>query len=111
MAALIAFDPADESVTPESNSKIMTEHEPSHPDLSDVDDESEPEIAFHLTIHLHTKPVELPFYHASATLQDLSDTVAEDLHIPPANQKFLITPKTGLLKPPFKDATLSLIHI
>ena len=76
--------------------------------LSSIEDETEPEIAFTLTVHLHGKPISLPFYNSNATIQDLSDTVAEDLHIPPANQKFHITPKTGLLKPPVKDPTLPL---
>ncbi|KAK3680955.1 hypothetical protein LTR37_021011 [Vermiconidia calcicola] len=80
----------------------------SHSSLSDIEDEVEPEAAFRLTIHLHGKAVELPFYQDDATIGDLSDTVAEELHIPPTNQKFHITPKTGLLKPPFKDPTLSL---
>jgi len=76
--------------------------------LSDVDDDAEPEVAFRLTVHLHNKPVELPFYHADATIQDLSDTVAEELRIPPINQKFLVSPKIGLLKPPFKNPDLAL---
>ncbi|KAK1061750.1 hypothetical protein LTR33_012637, partial [Friedmanniomyces endolithicus] len=80
----------------------------SHPSLSDTDDEGELEVVLKLTVQLHNKPIELPFYHADATIQDLSDTIAEDLHIPPSNQKLLITPKTGLLKPPFKDPTLPL---
>ncbi|KAK0965216.1 hypothetical protein LTS01_018474 [Friedmanniomyces endolithicus] len=80
----------------------------SHASLSDSEDENEPEAVLKLTVQLHNKPIELPFYHADATLQDLSDTVAEDLHIPPSNQKFLITPQTGLLKPPFKHPTLPL---
>lgn len=77
----------------------------------DSDEDAEPEVLFKLTLQLHNKPVDLPFYSEDATVQDLSDTVAEELHIPPANQKFLITPKTGLLKPPFKDASLSLRSI
>ncbi|KAK0811229.1 hypothetical protein LTR75_005317 [Friedmanniomyces endolithicus] len=80
----------------------------SHASPSDTDDEEELEAVLKLTVQLHNKPIELPFYHADATLQDLSDTIAEDLHIPPSNQKLLITPKTGLLKPPFKDPTLPL---
>ena len=81
----------------------------SHASASDLsDDEVEPEVAFTLTVHLHGQPKELRFYDNGATIQDLSDTVAEELHIPPSNQKFHITPKTGLLKPPFKDSTLPL---
>ncbi|KAK3067663.1 hypothetical protein LTR53_015334 [Teratosphaeriaceae sp. CCFEE 6253] len=77
--------------------------------ISDYDDdEVEREAVLQLTLQLHSKPVTIPFYHADATIQDLSDVVAEELHIPPANQKFLITPKTGLLKPPFKDPALAL---
>ena len=81
----------------------------SHANASDLsDDEVELEVAFTLTVHLHGQPKELRFYDNDATIQDLSDTVAEELHIPPSNQKFHITPKTGLLKPPFKDSSLPL---
>ena len=80
----------------------------SYTSASDLEDEAEPEVIFTVTVQLHNKAKELLFYHEDATIQDLSDTVAEELHIPPSNQKFLITPKTGLLRPPFKDPTLSL---
>lgn len=80
----------------------------SHSGASDLDDDVEQEAVFKLTVQLHNKPIEVPLYYADATIQDLSDTVAEELHIPPSNQKFLITPKTGLLRPPFKDSSLSL---
>lgn len=82
----------------------------SHSGCSDYenDDDREPEVALRLTVQLHNKPVELRFHHRDPTLQDLSDTVAEDLHIPPTNQKFLITPRTGLLKPPFQNPHLPL---
>ncbi|KAL1642205.1 hypothetical protein SLS58_005545 [Diplodia intermedia] len=40
---------------------------------------------------------------ASATLTHLSAAIATHLSIPPAHQKFLITPKPGLVKPPFGD--------
>ncbi|CAK1361871.1 Ubiquitin and WLM domain-containing metalloprotease [Cercospora beticola] len=72
----------------------------------ELEQDAEPHILFHLTVQLHNKPLEIPIYHEDATIQDLSDTVAEELHIPPAHQKFLVTPKTGLLRPPFKDPTL-----
>lgn len=74
----------------------------------DSDHQVSADPVFTLTIRLHNKPLELPFYHADATLQDLSDLVAEDLHIPAAHQKFLITPKLGLLKPPFADPDMRL---
>ncbi len=84
-------------------------HRSSAGSLSDVEDEgAEPEVVFEMTVHLHGKPISLPFYAADADLDDLSDTVAEELHIPPANQKFHITPKTGLLKPPFKNPNMEL---
>ena len=80
--------------------------------LSDSEDDvPEHEVAFNLTVHLHGKPLELSFYADDATVTDLSDTVAEELHIPPTNQKFHITPKTGLLRPPFKDPHLLLSSI
>nr|OQO18430.1 hypothetical protein B0A51_13689 [Rachicladosporium sp. CCFEE 5018] len=74
---------------------------------SDLDDEPVPSL-FDISVTLHGKPVRLPFHDEDATIQDLSDTVAEDLRIPPTNQKFMITPKTGLLKPPFKDPSMRL---
>jgi hypothetical protein len=85
-------------------------HRGSTSDLSDNEDDAEPELVFTVTVHLHGNPIEIPFYAADATIQDLSDTVAEDPRtaIPPTNQKFHITPKTGLLKPPFKNPSLEL---
>jgi WLM domain len=44
---------------------------------------------------------------SSATITDLSETVASELSVPTSNQKFMIS-KLGLLKPPFKDPTLAL---
>lgn len=38
-----------------------------------------------------------------ATIADLSDRVYSELSIPAINQKFMITPKLGILKPPFAD--------
>lgn len=60
-----------------------------------------------LTLTHHGKPITLTFAH-DANVTDLSDRVASGLSIPPSNQKFLVSPKIGLLKPPFKDATLPL---
>lgn len=59
-----------------------------------------------LTITHHGKPYQLSFADG-ATITDLSDKIASSLSIPPANQKLMIS-KLGLLKPPFKDPTLSL---
>lgn len=60
-----------------------------------------------LTLTHHGKPVSLSFSE-DATISDLSERVASDLSIPPSNQKFLVNQKVGLLKPPFKNAALSL---
>lgn len=59
----------------------------------------------------HDEFISLTFQHAgkthtasfpaSATLKDLSIHVSEILDIPEANQKFLISPKPGIIKPPF----------
>ncbi|KAK6428793.1 hypothetical protein LTR95_015061 [Oleoguttula sp. CCFEE 5521] len=74
---------------------------------SDLDDEPVPSL-FDISVTLHGKPVRLPLHDEDATIEDLSDIVAEHLRIPPTNQKFMITPKLGLLKPPFKDPGLRL---
>ncbi|KAK5136430.1 hypothetical protein LTR08_003075 [Meristemomyces frigidus] len=84
--------------------------EPSEPDGAETPYDAESEAAFRLTVQLHSKPIELPFYQA-ATILDLSDVVAEELRIPPSNQKFLISPKVGLLRPPFKDPDLRLLSL
>ncbi|KAF2771610.1 WLM-domain-containing protein, partial [Teratosphaeria nubilosa] len=108
MAYIDSMKPAESAIdlVPENSSQTG----PSSPSdtASDIDEETRSEPAFHLTVQLHGKPVELPFHDVDATLQDLSDAVAEDLHIPPSNQKFLISPKIGLLKPPFKHSEMRL---
>jgi len=60
-------------------------------------DHDEPQIT--LTVHHRNQPTELTF-PASATLFDLSARVATTLSVPAANQKFLVSPNVGLLKPP-----------
>jgi hypothetical protein len=60
-----------------------------------------------LTLTHHGKPIALSFSQ-DATISDLSERVANSLSIPPSNQKFLVNPKIGLLKPPFKDPSLAL---
>ncbi|KAL4880840.1 WLM domain-containing protein [Aspergillus karnatakaensis] len=49
-------------------------------------------------------PITLP---ATATLEDLSTTLASTLHIPPETQKLLIAPKPGMQKAPFPRTPLS----
>ena len=60
-----------------------------------------------ITLQYHGRPVSLTF-PSDATISDLSETVSEDLQIAPPRQKFLVAPKPGLLRPPFKDPTLRL---
>lgn len=63
--------------------------------------------ALNITIQFHGRPVFLVL-STDATVSDLSAAVHEDLDIPPSNQKFLVSPKPGLLRPPFKDPNLRL---
>ncbi|EEP78777.1 conserved hypothetical protein [Uncinocarpus reesii 1704] len=61
--------------------------------------------------------ISLPIHHrgeartlsltSSSTLQDLSSLITQIFDIPPENQKLLISPKPGLLKPPFPPTPLS----
>lgn len=63
-----------------------------------------------------TSPINITFTHhgkphsfgfpPDSTITDLSARITNDLSIPPTNQKFMITPKLGVLKPPFADPTL-----
>ncbi|RKF65391.1 Ubiquitin and WLM domain-containing metalloprotease [Erysiphe neolycopersici] len=57
----------------------------------------------------HGKPSTFSF-PSNASISDLSDKIAETLHVPSSNQKLLIS-KIGLLKPPFKDPELPLSSI
>jgi len=49
-------------------------------------------------------------FSASATIEDLSDRISSDLTIPESNQKLMITPKVGVLKPPFPATPLSTLR-
>ncbi|SLM34359.1 WLM [Lasallia pustulata] len=60
-----------------------------------------------VTILHRGTPHTFPF-SADATIANLADAVSTHLSIPHSNQKFMITPKLGLLKPPFSDSTLQL---
>lgn len=62
-----------------------------------VDDKS----SISINIIYHGTPFTFSF-PSNATISNLSDEIAETLHVPSSNQKFLIS-KIGLLKPPFKD--------
>ena len=64
------------------------------------DDPLEDQPQLTLTIHHRGAPLEVTL-PAHSSLSDLSKHVADILSIPPQNQKFMITPKVGTLKPPF----------
>ena len=61
----------------------------------------------HLTIHHHGKPQDFRF-PSHATITDLCTAITENFLIPPSNQKLMITPKFGLIKPPFRDPLMPL---
>jgi hypothetical protein len=50
-------------------------------------------------------------FSRDAVLNDLSNKVAAELSIPASNQKFLISPKLGLQKPPFKNPYIPLTEL
>ncbi|KAI4211941.1 MAG: hypothetical protein LQ351_005281 [Letrouitia transgressa] len=47
-------------------------------------------------------------FPSASTIADLSSQIQADLSIPPDHQKFMITPKIGILKTPFPDPMLPL---
>lgn len=64
-----------------------------------------------LTVHQGGTPHSFALTE-TATLQDLSSVIATSLNIPVENQKFLIAPKPGLLRPPFPTTRLdSLVQL
>ncbi|KAI4689266.1 uncharacterized protein J4E88_002616 [Alternaria novae-zelandiae] len=63
-----------------------------------------------ITLTHHGKAIALSFAQ-DATISDLSERVANDLSIPPSNQKFLVGGKIGLQKPPFKNPSLPLTEL
>ncbi|KAL8827561.1 MAG: hypothetical protein Q9191_003112 [Dirinaria sp. TL-2023a] len=66
--------------------------------------------SFNLTFTHHGQKHTLTFAD-SETITDLSDRIFADLGIPPENQKFMITPKFGVLKHPFPNPSLSLTNL
>lgn len=84
---------------------------PSRADTSNMHPSSPPPAdlssTIELTIHHHGKPSTFTF-SSDATITDLSSAVSNTLSIPPSNQKYMITPKLGVLKPPFTNLSLPL---
>lgn len=68
---------------------------------------SDPSFPISLTHHgiLHTYN-----FFSSATLEDLSERILADLSIPLNHQKFMITPKLGVLKAPFPAMLLTTLQ-
>lgn len=71
---------------------------------SDLSEDDEPSIS--LAIHFHGKPLSVSV-PASLTVDELSTHLSSLLNIPPPHQKFLISPKPGLLKPPFPSTAIN----
>ncbi|TKX26179.1 WLM domain-containing protein 1 [Elsinoe australis] len=69
--------------------------------------QTDPEEVLSITLTYHKEPITLSL-RTTSTISDLSALISTDFDIPPTNQKLLISPKPGLLRPPFKDPTLPL---
>ncbi|KAF4553972.1 WLM domain-containing protein 1 [Elsinoe fawcettii] len=78
-----------------------------HPNESRESSTPSAEDLIDLTIHYHKEPITLSL-PSTSTIADLSALITTDFDIPPTSQKLLISPKPGLLRPPFKDPTLLL---
>lgn len=72
---------------------------------SPLDEVSQPESTpvLSVTIFHHGKPHDLSLL-PSSTINDLSIVIEAQMSIPIAHQKFLITPKIGILTPPFSTS-------
>jgi WLM domain len=91
----------------------------SHMEATDVGKEaSQDELAIHtaddrpqteIQIHFHGKQLAMKMSE-DMTVAQLSLSLAELLSVKPEKQKIMITPKPGLLKPPFPDTPLSAIR-
>lgn len=64
---------------------------------------------FSVTILHHGKTHTFAFSSPDGTLTDLTIQISERFSIPVEHQKFMISPKVGLLKPPYPDPNL-LLH-
>ncbi|PYI08712.1 WLM-domain-containing protein, partial [Aspergillus sclerotiicarbonarius CBS 121057] len=74
--------------------------DPNHDHPSNMDD---PPLT--LKIHHRNTPHEFTL-SSTSTLTDLTDLISSTLHIPPTNQKLLISPSPGTLKHPFPPTPL-----
>jgi hypothetical protein len=88
---------AENAPTPDMASEEADQEQQDH----DQDDD------LSLTLQYHGQPLTLTL-PKTCTITDLSTLISTDLDIPPSNQKLLISPKPGLMRPPFKDPSLPL---
>ncbi|KAI9752958.1 MAG: hypothetical protein M4579_005389 [Chaenotheca gracillima] len=93
---------ADRRIQPE-DAPLSPQDEQDHSQEQSQDGED----TLELTIHHHGTPQTFSF-HPSANITDLSDAIADTLAIPATHQKLMLTPRPGLLKPPFSDPDLLL---
>ncbi|KAF2154871.1 WLM-domain-containing protein [Myriangium duriaei CBS 260.36] len=66
-----------------------------------------PSDTLRITLTFHRQPLTLAL-PSNATISDLSTLIETDFSIPSTQQKLLISPKPGLLRPPFPDPSLPL---
>ncbi|KAL9110979.1 MAG: hypothetical protein Q9227_004594 [Pyrenula ochraceoflavens] len=69
------------------------------------DDDSSTEPTIDVALNYHGKPLNLTVPQ-SFTLASLQSTISDLLQIPPSQQKLLISPKPGLIKPPFPETPI-----
>lgn len=81
------------------------------PEKMPEDEESngDGDIQMDIQVHFHAKQftIRAP---ADITIAQFSSSLAELLSIEPGRQKIMVTPKPGILKPPFADKPLSTIY-
>lgn len=75
-------------------------HTPAEDTETDIDT-----LSLTVTFHREALHLTLPL---DATITDLSALIEADFDIPASNQKILVSPKPGLLRPPFADPGLPL---
>ncbi|MDI1487875.1 MAG: hypothetical protein OHK93_007148 [Ramalina farinacea] len=87
----------------------MTTEGEKQPNVSTAESSPPPssESTLDITFIHHGTPHTLTFAD-SAAIMDLATKIADELLIPKSHQKFMITPKLGILKPPFTDPSIPL---
>ena len=89
----------------------MSDPEPSSPQSrAQISRGGSPERSLNI-IFTHHGIVHTFSFEAEATIEDLSTRIEQELSIPSDHQKFMVTPKLGILKPPFAGHPLSLSNL